>query len=175
MACGEWDEAIEVAEKYNRINLKNTHFTMAKHFESIGAIEDAIRHYILSETHKTEVPRMLCAMGEFDRLLSFVNGQQEPELFKWWAQYLEAQGALFDAMNYYKQANDFGSVVRLLCNNGDPSTALKIALESNDPSACYHLARHYEQNNNIKEAIVYYSKAQRLHQAIRLAKECNLD
>jgi intraflagellar transport protein 140 len=35
-ACGEWDEAIEVAEKYNRINLKNTHFTMAKHFESIN-------------------------------------------------------------------------------------------------------------------------------------------
>ena len=26
MACGEWDEAIEVAQKYNRINLKNTHF-----------------------------------------------------------------------------------------------------------------------------------------------------
>ena len=26
MSCGEWDEAIEVAKKYNRINLKNTHF-----------------------------------------------------------------------------------------------------------------------------------------------------
>ena len=26
MSCGEWDEAIEVAQKYNRINLKNTHF-----------------------------------------------------------------------------------------------------------------------------------------------------
>ena len=36
MACGEWDEAIEVSEKYNRINLKNTHFTMAKHFENVG-------------------------------------------------------------------------------------------------------------------------------------------
>lgn len=71
-ACGEWDEAIEVAEKYNRINLKNTHFTMGKHFESIGAIEDAIRHYIESDTHKTEVPRMLCTLNMFDRLESFV-------------------------------------------------------------------------------------------------------
>lgn len=35
-ACGEFEEAIEVSEKYNRINLKNTHFTMAKHFENIG-------------------------------------------------------------------------------------------------------------------------------------------
>jgi hypothetical protein len=41
---------------------------MAKHFESIGAIDDAIRHYIESETHKTEVPRMLCALGQFERL-----------------------------------------------------------------------------------------------------------
>lgn len=71
-ACGEWDEAIEVAEKYNRINLKNTHFTMGKHFESIGATEDAIRHYIESDTHKTEVPRMLCTLNMFDRLESFV-------------------------------------------------------------------------------------------------------
>ncbi len=71
-ACGEWDEAIEVSEKYNRINLKNTHFTMAKHFESIGQIDDAIRHYILSDTHKTEVPRMLTTLGQFDRLQMFV-------------------------------------------------------------------------------------------------------
>ena len=25
-SCGEWDEAIAIATKYNRINLKNTHF-----------------------------------------------------------------------------------------------------------------------------------------------------
>lgn len=84
-ACGEFDEAIEVSEKYNRINLKNTHFTMAKHFESIGMIDDAIRHYIQSETHRSEVPRMLCNLGLFDRLQSFVQTQKEPELYKWWA------------------------------------------------------------------------------------------
>jgi len=104
-----------------------------------------------------------------------VVSQKEPELLKWWAQYLESQGALVDAMNYYKNANDFGSVVRLLCSNGDASSGLKIALETNDPNACFHLARHYESNNNIREAIVYYSKAQRLHHAIRLAKECGFD
>lgn len=25
-SCGEWDEAIAIATKYNRINLKNTHY-----------------------------------------------------------------------------------------------------------------------------------------------------
>lgn len=42
---------------------------MAKHFENIGSFDDAIRHYILSETYRTEVPRMLCANEMFERLL----------------------------------------------------------------------------------------------------------
>jgi len=89
-ACGEWNEAIEVAEKYNRINLKNTHYALAKHFESVGETDNAIRHFVQSNTHKIEVPRMLCGLRDFDRLQAFVQGQREPELFKWWAQYLEA-------------------------------------------------------------------------------------
>jgi hypothetical protein len=59
---------VEVSERFNRINLKNTHFSMARHFEAIGSIDEAISHYIASETHKTEVPRMLCALGLFERL-----------------------------------------------------------------------------------------------------------
>lgn len=58
-SCGEWDDAIAVATKHNRINLKNTHFQYAKHLEMIGNIDQAIKHYIESGTHKSEVPRML--------------------------------------------------------------------------------------------------------------------
>ena len=94
---------------------------------------------------------------------------------KWWAQYLEAQGMLHDSLNFYREAQDFGSVVRLLCMVQDVSSALKIALETSDPQACFHLARHYEHSGNIRDAIVYYSKSQRLHHAIRLAKESGFD
>ena len=73
MSCGEWDEAIEVCEKYNRINLKNTHFQMAKHFESVGEVNLAIKHYIDSDTHRSEVPRMLTAMNETERLQEFIQ------------------------------------------------------------------------------------------------------
>ena len=106
---------------------------MARHFENTGQIDDAIRHFILSETHKTEVPRMLCALGMFDRLQIFVQTQKEPELYKWWAQYLEAQGIISEARGFYRLANDFGSVVRLSCSNGDLPSALKLALETSDP------------------------------------------
>jgi intraflagellar transport protein 140 len=67
-ACGEWKEALEVAEKYNRINLKNTHYALAKHLESIGETEMAIKHFVLSTTDKVEVPRMLTELRDFDRL-----------------------------------------------------------------------------------------------------------
>jgi hypothetical protein len=46
---------------------------MAKHYESIGSIDEAIRHYIQSDTHRSEVPRMLCTLGLFDRLQQFVQ------------------------------------------------------------------------------------------------------
>ena len=66
-------------------------------------------------------------------------------------------------------------MVRLLCSNSDLPSALKLALETNDPQACFHLARHYEAQNNTRDAIVYYSKSQRLHHAIRLAKDSGYD
>ena len=65
---GEFDDAVECAEKFNRINLKNTHYSMAKHYEAIGEVDMAIKYYISSNTHQREVPRMLTAMQMIDRL-----------------------------------------------------------------------------------------------------------
>lgn len=38
----KWSDAFEIAEKYDRINLKNTYYNYAKYLESVGAIEAAI-------------------------------------------------------------------------------------------------------------------------------------
>lgn len=46
---------------------------MAKHFERIGQVDQAIRNYIESGTHRTEVPRMLTALNMPERLQEFVN------------------------------------------------------------------------------------------------------
>lgn len=77
---------------------------------------------------------------------------------------------LNESLGYYRDASDFGSVVRILCIMGDVQNAMKIALETNEPQASYHLARHYESTGNVREAVLYYSKAHRLTQAINLAK-----
>jgi hypothetical protein len=46
---------------------------MAKHFESIGDIDLAIKHYIESGTYKTEVPRMLTKVDQIQRLQQFIS------------------------------------------------------------------------------------------------------
>ena len=38
----DWKRALELAEKEDRIHLRNTHYNYAGHLESIGAVEGAI-------------------------------------------------------------------------------------------------------------------------------------
>lgn len=57
---------------------------------------------------------------------------------------------------------------------GDISQADSIARESNDKSACYHLARHYENTGKIQEAIQFYTRAQTYGNAVRVCKDHNL-
>lgn len=46
-AQGKWTEAFEIAKKEDRIHLRHTHYNYARYLESIGAIESAIKKYIL--------------------------------------------------------------------------------------------------------------------------------
>lgn len=57
---------------------------------------------------------------------------------------------------------------------GDLTRADAIARNSNDKSACYHLARHYENIGKTTEAIQYYTRAQTYGNAVRICKEHNL-
>lgn len=174
-ASGEWDEAIEIAEKSNRINLKNIYYQMAQHYEQSRDFELAIDNYVKSNTHAREVPRMLYKNGMFSRLEQFIEERQEPELYKWWAQYNESKNNIEEALNYYQRAEDHASLVRLFILNKDLNSAMQTALETQDPAACFYLARSLEEMGNLKEAIQYYSKAQRYHHAVRLAQEHNFD
>ena len=174
-ASGDWEQALEIADKNNRINMKNIYYQMAQHYEQAGEFEAAIDNYIKSNTHSREVPRMLYKNGMFDRLEQFVEERQEPEIFKWWAQYNESKNNIEEALNYYQRADDNASLVRLFILNKDFNSAMQTAMETQDPAACFYLARSLEEIGKLKEAIQYYSKAQRYHHAVRLAQEHNFD
>ncbi len=43
-------QAFEIAQKNDRIHLRNTYYAYAGHLESVGAVESAIERYDLSKT-----------------------------------------------------------------------------------------------------------------------------
>ena len=134
-ASGEWEEAINIADKNNRINLKNIYYQMAQHYEQSGEFLLAIENYVKSNTHVREVPRMLYKNGMLDRLEKFIHERKEAALYKWWAQYKESKNDIGEAMNYYQKAEDHASLVRLFILSKDLNAAMQTAMETQDPAA----------------------------------------
>ncbi len=114
-AAGIWDKAIKVATANDRIHLKNTHYHYAKHLESIGEVTSAIEHYQLSDTAKSEIPRMLFLLNRIEELEDFVTDSEDVELLKWWGAYLESNERFDKARKYYSKAGDYLSLVRICC------------------------------------------------------------
>jgi len=174
-ACGEWEKALSVAEKHDRIHLRSTHYSFAKHLESVGDLQGAIAEYEKADTAQHEVPRMLYQAQQLGDLEAYIEKTEDRELTRWWAQYCESAGMADRALQCYQDAGDHLALVRVHCNLGDFEAATDIAKESGDPAAAFHLARHYEAQERVAEAVQYYARAQRYSHAVRLAKKNGMD
>ncbi|XP_041362442.1 intraflagellar transport protein 140 homolog [Gigantopelta aegis] len=166
---GQWSKALETAEMYDRIHLRTTYYNYAKHLEESGDPGAAIPHFEKSETHRFEVPRML--LDDAVQLEQYVQKSKDKSLRKWWAQYLESNGDMEAALQYYEEAQDYMSLVRVYCFCNNMEKAAEVCNETGDRAACYYLARQYENQNQIKEAIHFFTRAQAFGGAIRLCKE----
>lgn len=80
-----------------------------------------------------------------------------------------------EANKYYKMAEDFGSLVRIMINSNDLENAKKFCMTSNDAQASYILAKQLEIQGLHQEAISFYAKAQHYSHAVRLARELQID
>lgn len=174
-ARGDWDKALEIAKTKDRIHLKPTHFAYAQHLEAVENVQEALSHFELSGTYRTESPRLLCALGMTDELDSYIERSDDEQLHRWYAQYLESKANLDGAAREYKKAGDWLSLCRVACFNRDLDHAQKICEDSQDPAACYHLARHLEAEGRVKEAIHFFQMAGRISHSLRLAQENNFD
>ncbi|NXK49040.1 IF140 protein, partial [Chauna torquata] len=172
-ASNQWQKAIETAEAHDRVHLRTTYYNYAKHLEATGEHSLALTHYEKSDTHRFEVPRMLSE--DLQALENYVNKMKDKSLWKWWAQYLESQSDMESALKYYALAQDYFSLVRVHCFQGNIQKAAEIANETGNWAASYHLARQYESQDEIKQAVHFYTRAQAFNNAIRLCKENNLD
>ena len=83
---------------------------------------------------------------------------------------MESIGDMDQAVQYYEEAKDYFSLVRVLCFKENLPQASEIASATGDRAACYHLARQYEAMAQINEAIHFFSRAQAYGNAIRICK-----
>lgn len=174
-AGGDWKGAEELAQKSDRISLKNTYYQIAKNYEISKEYESAIEYYEKSGNHLRDVPRMLIQAKEYDQLKAYIEMKKEPELYRFWGQYLEGQMNLREALEYYKQSEDYENVVRLCVQFGDLSSANKICFDTSNAAACLFMARLYEGQSDINTAISLYAKGEHFNHSVRLAKEHGLD
>ncbi|XP_034564169.1 intraflagellar transport protein 140 homolog [Notolabrus celidotus] len=172
-ASGQWKHALETAENQDRIHLRTTYYNYAKYLESMGDKALALAYYENSDTHRVEVPRML--QDDTESLEIYVNKMKDKNIYKWWAQYLESQLDMDSALLFYERAQDYLSLVRVYCYMENIQKASEIANDTGDRAASYHLARHYEGHDDIKQAVHFYTRAQAYNNAIRLCKENGLD
>ncbi|XP_040604239.1 intraflagellar transport protein 140 homolog [Mesocricetus auratus] len=172
-ASDQWQKAVEVAEAHDRVHLRTTYYNYAKHLEASADCGLALSYYEKSDTHRFEVPRMLSE--DLQSLELYINRMKDKTLWRWWAQYLESQAEMDTALRYYELAQDYFSLVRIHCFQGNIQKAAEIANETGDWAASYHLARQYESQDEVKQAVHFYTRAQAFNNAIRLCKENGLD
>ena len=60
--------------------------------------------------------------------------------------------------------------MKLMFCEGDLDRATKIAEESQNAAACFHVARQHETGNNIPEALKFFAQSGAYGNAVRLCK-----
>ncbi|XP_055845818.1 intraflagellar transport protein 140 homolog [Episyrphus balteatus] len=168
-SCGAIDEALKIAEKGDRVHLKNTYFQKGEQLKEEGNIKGALEFFEKSQNPVQNITQML--LDHPVAMKQYMQTAKDPKMLKWWGQYIESTGDMDGAFTVYQKAEDWFSQVKILCYLGQISKADVIARQSGDRAACYHLARHYENIGKHQEAIQFYTRAQTYANAIRICKE----
>ncbi|KAL7020245.1 hypothetical protein ACKWTF_011435 [Chironomus riparius] len=166
--CGRFEEALKIAE-HDRVHLKNTRMKYAHWLSENGHTAESLKMYQMTNDPVHNITQLL--MEDPNALRKYMQSTTDPEMLKWYAQYIESTGDMESAFKIYQKSEDYFSQVRILCFLGQISKADSVARSSGDKSACYHLARQYESIGKFHDAIQFYTKAQTYGNAIRICKE----
>lgn len=137
-----------------------------------GQINEALKMFQQTSDPVHSITQLL--MDDPNALRKYMQSSTDPEMLKWYAQYIESTGDMESAFKIYQKTDDFFSQVRILCFLGQISKAETVARNSSDKSACYHLARQYENIGKFQDAIQFYTRANTFGNAVRICKENDL-
>jgi intraflagellar transport protein 140 len=96
-------------------------------------------------------------------------------LHNWWGQYLEARHDYAGALAAYTLSKHTGYTVRALLALDRIAEAVDLVAINYDPLAAFYLAQYHETQADYTKAISYYTQANAISHAVRVAKDQRLD
>ena len=169
---GCWKEAFDTSHE-GGLDQRALNFQYEKSFEFNGNQDELVLNYTKSLTSKKAILKEITLKRE--PVEPFLQQENDMELLKWYASYIESTGDLDMSKRLYKMANDDLSLIRIACLKGDLNDAFALVRETKSPVGAYHLARHLEATGEIEEAISCFSRCGKYNYAIRLSKAHGID
>ncbi|KAJ3212004.1 hypothetical protein HDU67_004120 [Dinochytrium kinnereticum] len=169
---GQWDRALDIASRKDRINLRTTYVRFAEYLLEIDDRVGSAAALEKSSNSNIEIPLSFSANEVDLELFTCLNNEKNVK--RWCAQFEESLGNFSSALKYYEEIEDILSIVRIHCFCGNLQSAEEICRSKSSKAAAYYLARHYEREEKISQSIEFYTAAQCFTQAIRLAKSFHL-
>lgn len=74
--ANRWDEALLIAEKHDRIHLRNTYDAYGRYLERQGDTQGAIKMFEMANTHRKHIPRLL--LHNFVALEAYILKSKDP-------------------------------------------------------------------------------------------------
>jgi intraflagellar transport protein 140 len=87
---------------------------------------------------------MLLSANSLGDLEAYIDAARDKSLYMWRAKLCESKAQWDLAFKYYDLACDYLSLIRIRCFQSNFEEAKRIAIETKDKAASYHLAHQFE-------------------------------
>ncbi|VDP15601.1 unnamed protein product [Soboliphyme baturini] len=192
-ARNDWTKAIEIAEKYDRIHLKNTYYAYAKHLqsseeweaaveyndrnllhwwarylESLGDIKAAKKYYQKVEDTQSVV-RLLCHIEEHDTAMKVAMDTKNKAACFYLAQYYENANQKETSLKFYTLAESYGNAIRICKEVGMVDEITQLAMLGTKKDMIDAAKFYEEEGLHVDQAVMLYHKAGMFAKALDLA------
>ncbi|XP_050298165.1 intraflagellar transport protein 140 homolog isoform X2 [Anthonomus grandis grandis] len=138
-----------------------------QYVESQGDMPSALKIYAHAGDIYSQV-RVLCFLGEEARAAELARASSDKAALYHMARYCETVGQIEEAVTFYTKATAFSNAVRLAKENGlsEELWSLGLAVSNREK---LEIAKYFEEQNVLANAVVLYHRGGMLHKAVDLA------
>ncbi|XP_065658914.1 intraflagellar transport protein 140 homolog [Hydra vulgaris] len=161
-ASNNWTQAIECAEKHDRIHLRTTFYCYGQYLEDLGNKEGAVENFEKSGTFCFEVPRMM--MDDVDELQAYILKRKD--------RYFEEKGGMDDkAIALYHRGGSVSKAIDISFSSKQFGALQLISddLDENvDPQVLHKCADFFIENDQFDKAVNLLIASKKFEEALRM-------